>query len=583
MTRFLSALASALVLILLTPGVAAAHAIIDRTEPGIDKVVEESPKKVVMFFSEPIEVTFGGLRVVDTRGRRVDEGATQLVPGRDDAAEVALRRDLPNGTYTVGWRVVSADGHPIEEAFVFHIGAPGKNPLGLTDEILSGDSGSGRVEGSLLGATRWLTYLALILLAGCLVFVVGIWDRTTVPPDVSEFFERRLRRLASSAWVVALFATAWSLPLQGAVAGGLPLSDAFSVDVLGGVAETRFGAVALLRLGLLGAVAACGFIAWRKYSLAELRTVGAAARGRQPSPAGLTLAGTLLIVLLVTPGLAGHPGATPPVWLNIFADGLHMMGVGVWIGGLAVLLIAALPATGSIGDSERAQVMAPVVQRFSDLAVVAVAAIIVTGVYASWIQVGSLSALTSATYGWVLLAKLAVFVPLVALGAFNQRYVKPRLESDGRRGGATLPMLRRVVRLEVALALVVVGVTSFLVNLPPAKLETGASGPFITDTRIGDYNLNVLVDPNTIGENQIHLTATKASGEPARIFGMRVELSMPSEQIGPLPVRGRRLAKGHYVIQGRQLSVEGEWRLEVFARPSRFEEVTTAIDLQVGP
>jgi copper transport protein len=183
------------------------------------------------------------------------------------------------------------------------------------------------------------------------------------------------------------------------------------------------------------------------------------------------------------------------------------------------------------------------------------------------------------------LIKLGVIVPLLVLGAVNNRWTKPRIQRVAEEGNglrAPVKTLRRLVLAEVALAGVVLAVTSVLVNLPPARLQAVTTGPFIADTRIGPYNLNVLVDPGEVGENIMHLTATTAAGTPARVLDMRVMLRMPSRDIGPIVAEGRKLAKGHFALQGRQLSVPGDWTLKVVARTHRFREERTTVEISVN-
>ncbi|MEA2448043.1 MAG: copper transport protein, partial [Actinomycetota bacterium] len=96
------------------------------------------------------------------------------------------------------------------------------------------------------------------------------------------------------------------------------------------------------------------------------------------------------------------------------------------------------------------------------------------------------------------------------------------------------------------------------------------------------YKLNVIVQPNEIGENEVHLTATTSTGAPAPIKQMLVLFRMPAQEIGPIEGKGRKLAAGHFVVQGRQLSVPGTWQLEVVARTSRFEEERTTVSLIVN-
>lgn len=483
---------------------AGAHAIVRETTPVIDSTVPTSPARVVMRFNEPVELAFGAIRVHDTTGRRVDTGEARHASGRDTVA-VALDHELPNGTYTVTWRVVSADGHPIDEAFVFHVGAPGERPEGIATELLSGETGAGRLEGGLAGVARWLVFASLLVFIGGTAMAV----RVGIDPE----------RVLVVAWTGAVVGTVAAFVLQGAVAGDLSLADALSPDVMGDVAATRFGEVALARLALLALMA--GF------------------RRVQP------VAVALCIALAATPGLAGHAGTTSPTFLNVLADTVHVLAAGVWVGGLVVLLTSREARTR--------------VARFSEMAVVAVVALLLTGLFRSWVEVRSVEALTE-TYGLVLLAKVGLFVLLVGFGYVNRQRLR-----------------RPLVGAEVGLAVAVLVATAVLVNLAPARVTAGVEGPFTTETRLGEYRLDVLVDPARVGENAVHLTASTKTGAPAPIEQMQVLFRMPAQGIGPLVGEGMRLAPGHFVVQGRQVAVAGRWVLEIVARTGRFDEARVQV------
>ena len=268
--------------------------------------------------------------------------------------------------------------------------------------------------------------------------------------------------------------------------------------------------------------------------------------------------------------------------INLTADVMHVAGAAAWIGGLLVLAFAAWPATKELGDAERAAVLAPVVGRFSTAAMISVAAIVVTGTYRSFVEVGGWRALFDTSYGLTLVAKIALFVPLLGLGAVNQRWLKPRLAAVSSRRGGALVTLRRFIGGELALAVAVIAATALLVNLSPARVDAGIEGPFVDTVRLGDDNLDVLVDPNEVGANQVHLTATTPAGKPVRVKQMDVLFTMPSEDIGPIVGEGKKLAPGHYVIQGNQLSVPGEWSFEIVARLDKFTEERTTVSVTVN-
>ena len=576
----------AICLALAFPATAFGHAIVSETDPKIDEVVAAPPQRVVMRFNEPVEIAFGAIRVFDTKGRRVDLNDADHVPGQADSIQVGLQPRLARGTYTVSWRVVSADGHPIEEAFVFHVGAPGENPQGIAAEVLGGGTGAGTLEGALAGVARWLNFASLLVLGGAATFLLLVWRRAATPPsDVESRFMDRWKRITRIGWIAALVATVAAYILQIPIAADVPLTQAFSGDLLGRMARTRFGAVSLVRIGLLVALAAL-WAATRAKAVRTPSTVGAVAVTRGFPLWTLILGGTLLVALLATPGFAGHAGTTAPVWANVPADAVHVLGAAAWLGGLAYLLWGAYPSSRGLSEQQRIQILGPVVHHFSNLAVVAVGVVVVSGVFRSWIEVRALRALTDATYGWVLLAKLGAFLPVLALGGINNRWTIPRIDRAAKEsdpGKAPLRTLRRLVAAEIGIATVVIALTAFLVNLPPARLEAGVVGPFITDVRMGQNNLNVLVDPNQIGQNEVHLTLTAPSGAPVPVRQLRVLFRMRSEGIGPLVGSGVRLAPGHFVVQGHQLSVPGEWTLDVVARSGRFEEERTRVTVLVNP
>lgn len=183
----------------------------------------------------------------------------------------------------------------------------------------------------------------------------------------------------------------------------------------------------------------------------------------------LALGIPITAALLLTIGLAGHAGTLPPVALNLGADLVHLLGVAVWIGGLVGLVLLAFPATRGVAETDRVGLMAPVVSRFSDYAMVAVAVIVASGVLRGYLEIRSIDGLTGTSYGLTLLVKLAAFLPLLALGAINNRYTKPRIERAAAAGAPSpqLSTLRRLVTLEIAAGILILGITAALVALAP--------------------------------------------------------------------------------------------------------------------
>jgi putative copper export protein len=172
--------------------------------------------------------------------------------------------------------------------------------------------------------------------------------------------------------------------------------------------------------------------------------------------------------LLVSAALTGHARTSSLPLPNLMVALVHVTAAAAWVGGLFMLVAVALPAVRDQADGNRAALLAPVVSRFSDLALWSVFAVVASGTYSAWMAMGEARAVTGSTYGLVFLAKLSAFLPVLALGGVNNRWTKPRLVRAAREetsGTRALVVLRRLVALEIALVAVVLAFTVFLLQL----------------------------------------------------------------------------------------------------------------------
>ena len=199
------------------------------------------------------------------------------------------------------------------------------------------------------------------------------------------------------------------------------------------------------------------------------------------SQAGLAIAVAILLVageeilalapaalLLLTPSLSGHASVSGAIAL--VADVAHVTAAAVWVGGLAALVLALLWA-----GAERWELAVTAVPRFSGLAVVAVSWLIASGTVSGYLQVRALRGLWETTYGQLLLVKIALVLPLLALGLYNNRRAVPRLR-ERLATAAERTRFLRTAAAELALMVAIVSVTAVLVSEPPARAEVAPRG-----------------------------------------------------------------------------------------------------------
>jgi copper transport protein len=574
----LGALVAALALALLTPAGALAHAQLEGTSPERGAVVEHEPPAVVFRFDEPVEGNFGAVRVYDANGSRVDEGDAFHPNGEGPRLGVHLKPGLADGSYTATYRVISADGHIVSSGFVFSIGKAGKAPKQTVAELTAG-SGSGPVTEAAFGLSRGLQYAAIALGAGGLAFLLLAWlpGLATTGGEgekweqASRAFARRLRAALLLAAVLGAISAAAGVVLEGAEAAGVSGFAAMKETIVRETLETKFGTI----WGL-------ATVAWLAFGLLTLIAFRRP-NGRALGPIGVLFLAVPLAYLVLVPALSGHGSTQSPVALLFPTNVMHVAAMAIWLGGLATLLFVAPRSTRELEAADRSRLLAAVLSRFSGVALIAVGAILLTGLVQAYVYVRHLDALIETGYGRAVLVKFILLMALIGIGAYNRRRSVPRLnriaaggESPGRAG----LLLRRVLRAEVALLVVVLGVTAALASYAPPV--TAQSGPFSTESQFGPIQLEMTVEPARVGGNAIHIYLFDArSGAPfAKVKQLEATASLPDKSIS-LPLEPQLSGPGHYTIAGALLSAAGEWRIALTVRVSAFTEYTKTVEVPI--
>ena len=374
-------------------GPASAHAALTGSDPTQGVVVDKAPSQVTLTFSEKVATSDDSLRVLDPKGKRVDTGKPSNVSATSYA--VPLHSGLSDGTYTVSWQVVSADSHPVAGAFTFSIGAPSTTSVSVSDRTVGGG-----IVGWLYGFGRYVSYAGFIVMVGGAAFVLACWRRGSGV--------RALQRLVVSGWLALTSATLLLLLLRGSYTSSGKVGDIFDLSLLGQVLQTKSGAALISRLLLLAAAAlfiAVLFGAYDKREDEEKRdlTFGLAIGG---SVVAAGLAASWAMAEHASTGL--QPGVAMPV------DVVHLLAVAGWLGGLCALLVALYRSDTPIE--------AAAVRRFSRVAFGSVLALVATGIYQSWRQLGSWSAFTDTAYGQLLLVKIGLVALLVGIAWISRRW-----------------------------------------------------------------------------------------------------------------------------------------------------------------
>jgi copper transport protein len=424
---WLTTAGAVLALLLGTAGTASAHAALLRTDPEQNSVVATEPTAVTLTFSEGVTLSGDSVRVLDPAGKQVDTGSPGHADGKGDTATVGMRPGLGNGTYTVAWRAISEDTHPVGGAFTFSIGAPSDTTV--NPAAVQGANADSTVA-ALYATGRAVAYGAFALLVGAAAFVLICWPRGAG--------SRPVQRLLMTGWVALLAATVAVLLLRGPYERGSGLSQALDLSLVRGTLNERLGTALAARLLLLaaggvflsllvgqlgsepvegdedGGAGSGGEAGELDEEEAELRALErrAAERPQREARLALGIGGLLLAVALAaTWGAADHAAVGIQVWLALPFDLLHLIAMACWLGGLVTLLVGLRHGAG-----------AAAAERFSKVALVSVGVLAGTGVYQAWRGVGSWHALVSTEYGQLLLVKVGLVLVMLGTAWFSRRW-----------------------------------------------------------------------------------------------------------------------------------------------------------------
>lgn len=580
---------------LTAPPRADAHATLEGTSPQRGATVAHEPAQVTFRFDEPVEGNFGAVRVFDVRGDRVDQGDAFHPGGNGRELAVHLRPDLPKGTYTATYRVVSADSHIVSSGMVFSIGHATVG--GKTVAQLLGHAGAGTITGVAFGAARAVQYAALAVAGGVLVFLLWIWTPALAAVAGasdgwrlgSEAFARRASTMMLWAAVAGTVSALAAVVLEAAEAAGVTAWSAMRPHVLREVLGTKFGTVwtlAAVAWVVFGALAAT-VLARRRASAPVLQPAALGAAGlslRAPVRAVALLPLLPLAYLCLVPALSGHGSTQSPTAVMFPANVLHVMAMAIWVGGLLALLLAVPAATRRLPVADRSGMLAPVLVRFSTTALVCVVVLLIAGLVQAYVEIRHLDLVTTTAFGRAVLIKTVLLLVLIGFGALNRRRLVPAISAaaaSGRSPGGDGVLLARTLRAEAALLACVLAVTGALAGYAPATAKV--SGPYATTTRVGPQELQLTLDPAQVGANVVHLylidPRTGAPLDTAKEVDLDARL--PSKGIGAIHTQASKAGPGHYVANGLVLGVRGDWQLTVTVRVSDFDEYTKTLTVSI--
>lgn len=506
-----------LLLTVMFPSVAFAHASLIGSDPADGALVMHAPVAVTLTFNEPVSPLT--IRMVDASG-----AATAVTDIRRDGARLILTPpSIPGeGARVVSWRVMSADGHPVGGSTTFWIGQRG-SVASLTV----------RSDDTVLRGAIWLARIVIYL--GLFVGVGGAFFTAWIGPHDAA----AMRRVSVGVSVVALVALVLSIGLQGLDALGLPLpalsnGDAWAIGIRGSFGHAAGFTAAALLLAMLSFRLSPSL----RRALALLALIGT----------GLALAAT------------GHAASAQPRYLTMPAVFLHGVSLAFWIGALLPLAFAM--------RSPR-ETAVNVLTRFSRAIPFAVAALLASGLLLATIQLKRLDALWTTDYGRVLAIKLALVAALLLLALWNRLWLTPRIGN----GGHARRLMRRSIFTELVLAVAIFGVVGLWRFTPPPRALVVANDDFFTHVHAERAMADVTLSPGHAGPIRIAVQLRTPDERLLNAKGLSVTLSNPEAGIEPATAEAQPAGEGQWRVT-MAAPVPGQWTLRLNILISDFDSLS---------
>jgi copper transport protein len=620
-----------------------AHAFTIRSDPSPLQSLPTPPTKVDVYFSEPIDLRYSTIKVLEAGGKQVDNKDERNIGGDPASLGVTLPSSgLKDGVYTVSTKVLSAtDGHVVDNAFVFGIGQTAI-PSGQHSNAQFGSQSQLYIPNAI---ARFPAYVGQVLVVGAAFASIWIWKPFSKVRWLNDTIAPLRKRIDRSLIILMVIGSAIL------VVSDFGIIYVQASDLGTGINEaigTKFGSVWVMRT-------IESFILLAVSLGIYLKRVRKPAFSISPSKEEVASLLVIGLTILATTTLIGH-GATSGQLLPIAIDFIHNLAASLWIGGiiyLAFIVAPTIKSADALEENVKASTLSIIIPRYSTIPVTILGVIVVTGPFLLYFIENNLDVTLASLYGKWLIIKLSLAAIMIAIGGYNQRIIQrdavgmstatsmpaatiksPGGARRGRGGGEQLEIdsinnnnnknnkhwlkkskktnvvskFVRTTKVEAIVGIALLAAVALLVNTgtPGSEfqgqqqqqsanaLTTANSGigttisqqQHFTSTRFveGGNRVILSIDPFTPGNNNFKISFLDAKNNPLAIRSAQIRYTQIEKGIGPINVNTTEVSKGVFSANAA-FGLPGQWNLEVEGIQNKLNalNIVTSYDLFIRP
>ncbi|MFJ5767549.1 copper resistance protein CopC [Lysinibacillus sp. NPDC093210] len=523
----------------LFPKEAMAHAYVAKSTPAENEIFTTAPTNIFIQFNESIQPGFHSIIILDSRGKKMPLNKEYVNSNNETILEAKIKGKLPNGTYTMQWKAVSADGHPVQGVIPFSIGTTQDS-----SSIVKAETSNYIPKADMI-FLRWLLFSSFALYIGGIMYNLFI---CRAEQDEAFMNNRSLStKMIWLALVVMFICILLNLPLQTKVGAGVSWLEAFKPNLLTEtLTQTTFGSIWIVQIFCIIGLLIATYFANRTKSIFSYKD--------------WAISLLFFIAILITKSLTSHAAVSTNKIMAVSMDFLHLLAASIWVGTLFYLAFL-LPKRQKtwINESEKNKYWYSI-NRFSLVAIGATAIILLTGIYGSLEYVPTFYALLHTYYGIALIGKILLFIIMLFLGSFH--YIK------GRKHGNK--DLTRTIIFEFGIGLVVMVVAALLTNLPTS---ISSPGPFKQTMILDNKDTATLqISPNIAGINSFKIVLKDQKGKPITdVEKVQLTFTPFNTKLDASSIDVPEHMQGVFQTKGMYINIAGDWKVTVHV-------LTTSLD-----
>lgn len=556
-----------------------AHAFVTKSDPTSGQSLLTQPSKVDVYFSDPIDIRYSQLKVLNSNGDEIQEKDQHYINNDQTALSVSLPPTLKDGVYTVTTKVLDqTDGHVTKNAFVFAIGQA--VPQNLVNPVSNSYQEISVPE----AIARFPALLGQVMVIGISFATLWLWG----PVSRISWLENALAETR-----IKIDRSMLKLALIGSIillCSGFAMIAVQAYSINAGILDainTKFGSIWMIRMIVSAALLALSFTMYQKIKKSNMIP---------PESHVIGLLGTGLVILATT-SLISHGAATGKM-LPLILDFIHNVVASIWIGGLAYLAFILMPKLKQLGnDNVNVSVISILIPRFSTITITILGAIVITGPFLLYSLESNLALTLASTYGKILILKLSFAATLIAIGAYNQMIIHRQafsatrvlttkttgITTETRDSKSVVSKFSKSTKIESMIGIALIASVAVLVDsgVPSSEFQNQlqfiqeqnvfalvtdntVSGNEFTETQFIENGSRIVlaINPFSIGNNGFEISFLDSNKNLVDMKSVQLRLTQVDKGIGPITINATQVSTGVFSANSA-FGFPGHWNARV--------------------